>query len=291
MKAPIVLVVAVAISSLILFYGPPVAEAGLLALGDGVASDPALADTLFALAIYGALLAPAVAGALLSGVNPLRPGARPLAMAGLGIATGLAGLAAATFYVWLAGALAPVASPSADVTLLLWGTAATFLQAGSEEVYFRGWLQPVLAQRWGKAAAVGVAALAFALLHFLGGASGGVALVNLLLGGLLFGWLAARTGGVAAPALAHFAWNWTEDIGLGLVPNPGTGSYGAIRDFDLVGPAIWGGSEQGLNASVAMSLALLALLVPLLLVRSGRLSGEPGRAAAVDPVALGAESV
>ena len=61
------------------------------------------------------------------------------------------------------------------------------------------------------------------------------------------------------------AWNGTEQLMLGLDPNPGVGSFGTLLDFDLTGPSIWGGSEEGLNASLAMSVALAVLLVPLVL--------------------------
>jgi hypothetical protein len=289
MKALIVLVVAAAISALVLFYGPPVAELALTALGPDVAASDSLAESLFTAIIFGALLVAGIAGGWVSGVNALHPGPGPMPLAGFGAAIGLLGLAAAVFYAWLAGALVPAASPAPNAGLLALGSAVMLLQAGSEEVYFRGWLQPVLAERWGDSAAVGVTALLFALLHLIAGAEGGIAFVNLLLGGLLFGWLAVRTRGIAAPVLAHFAWNWAEDLGLGLVPNPGLGSFGAIRDFDLRGAGLWGGSEQGLNASVAMTVGLIAVLVPVLLLRSR--SGTSGAATPVDPVARRAEGL
>ncbi|HMP55013.1 MAG TPA: CPBP family intramembrane metalloprotease, partial [Novosphingobium sp.] len=69
------------------------------------------------------------------------------------------------------------------------------------------------------------------------------------------------------PWAAHFAWNATEDAGLGLVPNPGNGPLGSLFDFDLVGSALWGGGPEGLNASIGTAAALVALIVPLLLIR------------------------
>jgi membrane protease YdiL (CAAX protease family) len=139
----------------------------------------------------------------------------------------------------------------------------------SEEVYFRGWLQPVLAERWGAVAAVSLSALAFAALHILGGARSPITLVNLFFGGLLFGALAHYRQGLAGAVAAHFAWNWTEQMVLGLDPNPGLGSFGAFYNLELAGSPYWGGSEEGLNASLAMTITLAALLVPvLLLIRS-----------------------
>ena len=102
------------------------------------------------------------------------------------------------------------------------------------------------------------------------GARSPLTLLNLVLGGILFGLLALRGGGLLAPIAAHATWNWAEQILLGLDPNPGTGSFGALFDFDLVGPAMWGGSDEGLNASLALSFALVALIVPLALWRRTR---------------------
>ena len=67
---------------------------------------------------------------------------------------------------------------------------------------------------------------------------------------------------LVAPIAAHFAWNALEDLGLGLMPNPGTGPFGALRDFDLLGTQLWGGSEAGLAGGVGMTIVLVALLIP-----------------------------
>jgi membrane protease YdiL (CAAX protease family) len=60
----------------------------------------------------------------------------------------------------------------------------------------------VLARAWGPIAAIGATALAFAALHVAGGGRAPLTLVNLLLGGILFGLLAWRSGGLAAPIAA-----------------------------------------------------------------------------------------
>jgi membrane protease YdiL (CAAX protease family) len=104
-------------------------------------------------------------------------------------------------------------------------------------------------------------------LHVLGGARDPLALANLFLGGLAFGLLAARAGGIAPAVGMHLAWNGAEQLVLGLEPNPGVSSFGSIVNLDLVGSAWWGGSTEGLNASVAMMVALLAILVPLVIYR------------------------
>jgi membrane protease YdiL (CAAX protease family) len=228
-----------------------------------------LFDAGFTLALFGLLGGCGLVLALRRGGVAALIGPRPLAMAGLGAAIGLGGLLAAFAYARIAGVAVPVNAASAGAGALLLGTVATIVQTAAEEVYFRGWLQRALGDVWGPVAALLVTAIVFAGLHLLGGARAPLSLVNLLLGGLLFGLLAQRSGGIAASIAAHLLWNWSEQLLLGLDPNPGTGSFGALFDHDLIGAPLWGGSPEGLNASLAVTLVMAALLLPLATWRRG----------------------
>ncbi len=227
---------------------------------------PAAEEALFTFLLFGALLAVAMVGLRFDGrpAGAALAGPAPLPMASVGTGIGLFGLLTATGYAGLAAMLHPggghTAGGAAAMTI---GTLVILFQSAVEEIYFRGWLQPALIRAWGQAAGLLVAAAAFAALHIAGGARGPLTLVNLFLGGVLFGLLALRSRGLAAPVAAHFAWNWAEQILLGLDPNPGVGSFGAVYDLDLVGSAWWGGSDEGLNASIAISFVLVALIVPV----------------------------
>lgn len=264
MKALLVLIAAALLCGLAVWLGPLAAEALLPMLGDAEPPDYPAIETLYSGIIFGALLLFALAGGALSGINPLRLGQRPLAMLLLGIAIGLAGVAAAAGYTGVAGTLIEAESIPPAAIVFLWGTAVILFQTATEEIYFRGWLQPALASSWGTWPAIFATTLLFSLLHLIGGAQTVPAVLNIFLGGLLFGLLADRSKGIAGAVGAHFGWNWLEQIVLGLTPNPGTGSFSALWDFDLTGAPEWGGSEEGLNASAAMTFALVALLVPLL---------------------------
>lgn len=279
MIAGLILLAAIAICALLIWAGPLAAEALLGLFGDPAAASPVLAESLFMIVLFGALLIAGIVGGRLSGVRPLRLGANPGSGIILGLLIGAAGVLVAAGYGWVAGTLTSAAA-SINPGLLLWGTLLVLLQAGSEEVYFRGWLQPVLDRSWGAAAAVILSALAFALLHIIGGARSPVSILNLFLGGILFGLLTLRRGGIAAAVGAHFAWNWTEQTAVGLMPNPGISEFGSLLNLELSGAAIWGGGEEGLNASLAMTFALLALLVPLLLL------GNWGREVTLIPPAV-----
>ena len=264
----IVLAAGAAIGCVIVWWGPAVATwLTVRWLSAAHAASLPVVETLFTAAIFGALIVAAVIGGTIDHRNVLGAGERPLAMLATGLLVGFAGISVAVVYARIAGTLiAGATAASAVPAVLLWGAGVVGVQTAAEEVYFRGWLQPALARRWGIAAAVLATALVFAATHVVGGARGPVTLVNLFLGGLMFGLLAACGRGLAAAAAAHFAWNAGEQLIYGLDPNPGIGSFGAWLDMDLAGSSYWGGSVEGLNASLGMTAALLAILVPLALM-------------------------
>lgn len=235
----------------------------------------AAAIVLFYFALFGPLVVLALVLGRIERVSVLRAGHQPFKWSVVGLAVGVGGLAASAGYVWLNGTMAPAPAPTveqlaevAPAWFLGMGLAITVLQVGAEEMLFRGWLLSSLQQKLGPALAVIASALAFSAFHLLGGASSLLSLVNLVLGGIWFALLAQRSGGLLAPFLAHYGWNVAEDIGLGLVPNPGVGEFGSLFDNDMIGAALWGGSDEGLNASIAMTVVLVALIVPLLPVFS-----------------------
>ena len=268
LRAVIVLIVAVAITAGLLTLLPTIAEQLIVRLGVGGA---AAGEAAFNIIVFGTLLLVGVVGGFVSRVNPLALGRRPFAMLGLGLFLGLFGVTVTTGYSGIVGSLAVGAKGFGGLPLLAAGAAVVFLQAAAEEVYFRGWVQPALAKAWGPAAAVILGAIAFSILHVVGGARAPLTLINLFLGGILFGLLAAYGRGLLAPISAHFAWNGAEQLILGLDPNPGVGTFGSVFNFELIGAQSWGGSEEGLNASFAMTLTLFAVVIPLTLLVKHRL--------------------
>ena len=248
--------VGIGLAALWLWRGPQVV-AGLVGTGAGVGP-----ETFFTILMFAPLLVLALAGAALTGITAWTPGDRPGMAASRGAPIGLAALLLATGYAALAGTLHRGTGGHPEPALLL-GLFVVALQAGTEELLFRGWLQPLAARQVGTNASIVLVAAVFATLHAFGGDIDAVALLNLLLGGLLFGVIAAHDGGIAGAVAAHVAYNAGEQLLVGLDPNPGTGAFGAIVDLDMVGAVRWGGSDAGLNTSWAMTLALAAIVVPL----------------------------
>lgn len=226
---------------------------------------------------YGLLFGPLIVLALVLGAVErravLRAGRKPLRWAAIGLALGAGGLATCVLYASLHGTLTNSDNPAVPPGFIALNVAIALFGVAAEEMLFRGWLLPSLDDRVGATLAVVLSALAFSAFHlWAGGATDPVSLANLMLGGLWFALLAQRSGGLIAPIAAHFGWNVTEDIGFGLVPNPGVGELGALSNHDLTGSLLWGGGEEGFNSSIAMTLVLVALLIPLLPALSGRAS-------------------
>jgi membrane protease YdiL (CAAX protease family) len=221
------------------------------------------ANALFYLILFVPLAAMALIAGALSRVRVLRLGKQGARWIAIGLALGAAGMLTTLALSWLQGGVVGGSLPAAGLGVILLGVVLTLFQTGVEEVFFRGWLQPALGERIGPVAAILVTALCFAAFHVAGGARAPMSLVNILLAGVFFGLMAWRSGGIAAAVAAHFAWNVIESSLLGLVPNPANDVFGSLIDLDLLGSPVWGGQEEGLNASVGTAAVLLALIVPL----------------------------
>lgn len=216
-------------------------------------------EAVLILALFGGLGLVAVAGARLFGL-PIAIGPRPATLGPAGMAAGMCGLVLAFGLSGIAGTVVHPAAiaPLQPVTLGA-GIALALFQTGVEELYFRGWMQPGLIAGWGRWPGLIAAAAAFAALHLASGAAQPMSLLTIFLAGLWFGLLAERPGGIALSIGAHFGWNGAEEFLLGITPNPGSGSFGALFDFDFEGSALWGGSAEALNASLSAIVVLTAL--------------------------------
>lgn len=244
-----------------------------LATGQALANNAAL-DRLY---LYLCIMAPfyAAAAALLVYERRSRaPANASPAVSGLGgLALGLAGFGLAVGLSALAGAITTGAAPAAldhRLTGMAIGALLIGFQAFGEELFFRGWLQPVLATRLGPWIGVLLTSALFAVAHAVNRKLGMAAFANDMLAGLVFGLLALRSGGLLAPFAAHFAWNWAEQCLLGLTPNPGVDSLGSLFDFDLVGPSLLGGGADELNGSILATVALAVMVGAVLLWRPER---------------------
>jgi len=254
------LVLAVAAPSLIILYaseldGALASLAGAAEDGTGAWLDCAIATLMLLLAMLGSVLL----------AQPIKPGWRAPGLIVSALPVGITALAATLALAAAAGAVTYSNGKIASFALFLAGTLLIAIKASSEELLFRGFLQPLLCRAWGPMTAIIVASLAFTAIHIAGGWRDPVSLLNIALAGGWFGLLAWRTGGVLAPILAHAGYNWAEEMLFGASPNPGIGGFGALFDVDLTGPARLAGSADGLNASLLLTAVLTAMILPLVL--------------------------
>ena len=241
------------------------------ALSDAVKGLPdgwgvAVAQGILQLLVFAPFLLVTVVGVRLEGRWIGGESGRGVQRGLAGLLLGVLGFGASVAIAWVAGAVEPgagVALAPIAVSLLA-GVAIVGFQAFAEEAFFRAWLQPLLSIQWGPwIGLVGTSSL-FAGLHIIAGANSVLAVVNLFLGGMMFGLLALRSGGLAAPAAAHFAWNWTETGGLGLDPTP----TGGLISLHLHGPTLWSGGADTMNGSLATTIVLIVIVAGLTLIRA-----------------------
>lgn len=213
--------------------------------------------------LFGAIVLPAIVWMIVA--KRSMPLGRPVD-GGFGFLIGLIGFAVAFGDAALGGTVISHPTPHPVLPFVL-GIIAILFQSAVEEVYFRGWIQPLLVRHIGAWGGIAATAIIFGLLHILAGAHEIISILNICLAGGLFGLLAWRTNGLLAPVAAHFAWNWAETVLFGLSPNPGVDVWGAIWDFDISGAVLWSGGGEGMNASLAETFVLIALCLPLALWR------------------------
>jgi uncharacterized protein len=136
------------------------------------------------------------------------PGGSWTGFAAAGIALALAGQAASN--------LLPVPK-SLPIEMLFRNATSAWLMAAFgvllaplvEELFFRGFLYPVLARRTGAMAAIIVTALAFAFIHESQLARAWAPLLILFMVGVVLTYTRARTGSLAASVVLHIAYNAT----------------------------------------------------------------------------------
>jgi uncharacterized protein len=238
-----------------------VAIAGVLVVA-GRAAAPAVGVVLANLIVFAGLAVVAVVATRREG-RRLWP--REIYGAGAvigGLALGLGAVFAAVALASMAGAATVIISPpSAPLGVFAAAILVAALAAVAQEVFFRGWMQPVLCAACGAWPGLLFVAAIFAAFHVAAGVHGALVSVNLALASLLLGLLALRSGGLAASTAAHLAWIWTGFAGLSPL------SAGRVVEVTLQGPALWSGGAQGPGGSLAVTAVLIALVLSLAMVK------------------------
>ncbi len=131
------------------------------------------------------------------------------------------------------------------------------VQASTEEMIYRGWLQNVIAVRIGPPIAIAIVTIAFTWAHSRNDGFGLLPGINLVLFAVFLSLLALRTGSIWASCAWHAMWNWSLSnvwgVPLSGIPPEG----GSVMTWTLTGPAVltggaWG-PEGGLFATAVLT--------------------------------------
>ena len=157
------------------------------------------------------------------------------------------------------------APAAATILPLVWFGAAYIAQGSTEEIFLRGWLLQTAASRYGKAAAITISALYFALLHAANidpAPELGIALTNLAIMGVFLALYTTGEGFLWGACGWHAAWNWTIASGFGLDVSGGstTRTSGLFADLGIAKGASWWltGGAFGPEGSVVATAVLFA---------------------------------
>ena len=131
------------------------------------------------------------------------------------------------------------------------------VQASTEEMIYRGWLQNVVAIRLGPAAAVAIVAVGFTGAHSRNPGFDLLPCINLVLFSVFLSFLALRTGALWASCAWHAGWNWSLNniwgVPLsGLPPEGGSAMAWALTGPNIMTGGVWG-PEGGLLATAVLT--------------------------------------
>jgi uncharacterized protein len=134
------------------------------------------------------------------------------ALGGAVLAFGISGLAALLHTPQVPSPLDRFLKSPVD--LALFAALAVTLAPLFEELFFRGFLQPLLSRTFGMAAGILITALVFGLLHAPEYAWAWQYVVAVSLAGAVFGWVRARTNSIIPSTLMHACYNLVFVIAL-----------------------------------------------------------------------------
>jgi hypothetical protein len=131
------------------------------------------------------------------------------------------------------------------------------VQASTEEMIYRGWLQNVIAVRIGPPIAILIATVGFDFAHGLNPGFGLLPGINLVLFAVFLSLLALRTAGLWAGCAWHATWNWSLSNLWGVPLSGIEPEGGTAMAWTLTGPAFmtggaWG-PEGGLLATAVLT--------------------------------------
>lgn len=119
------------------------------------------------------------------------------------------------------------------------------VQASTEEMVYRGWMQNVIALRIGPPVAIAIGTVAFTWAHADNPGFGVLPGINLVLFAVFLSLLALRTGNLWASCAWHAGWNWLLSNIWGVTLSGIEPEGGTAMAWSLSGPALLTGGAWG----------------------------------------------
>jgi membrane protease YdiL (CAAX protease family) len=163
--------------------------------------------------------------------------------------------------IWMMGGFQFVAFGGAFRSPVFFGSIAILfvgfaLQAGMEELLFRGWMLSAIAAKFGLVVAVVLSSLAFNVMHFDSRANW-IFVMNVFLFAVFACCWAIRTGKVWGVMGWHGAWNWLLAVGFELRVTALDAHLPAlVVKFVPLGPDYLTGGIEGPEGSIVCTLVL-----------------------------------
>jgi uncharacterized protein len=256
--------------------------APVLATGDvleRMGLETARGDPIGLIGLYVFLLVPFAMTGALTFAWVLLVERRPLSTIGLtssgagaflrGLVIGVATISAVVAAIWAAGGyhaegFGRAFSAPNDLIAIAILLPCFVVQAGVEEIIFRGWLMSVLARRFNVAVAVVVTCVAFTLLHYGPGQQVIVMAASFLFSAFACCW-ALKAGNIWGVMGWHAGWNWLLATGFELpVTGIDAGVSALVVKLIPRGSDFLTGGAQGPEASVICLLFFAAASTVLL---------------------------
>ena len=164
---------------------------------------------------------------------------------------------------------AALAANGFHVVYLLGGLLCVLIQAGAEELVFRGYLLGVIRQNREDWDAVLISAGIFAAMHLLNPGLTALGCLRLLISGAVLGLMVCRCKSLWMTIAFHTAWNYAQTFVFGL-PVAGMVSEKAIFRISAVHSSLFYDAAVGVEGCLPAFLTELALCFAILFLTEGR---------------------
>ena len=147
-----------------------------------------------------------------------------------------------------------------NISYELFSGLIAFIAVGfGEEIFGRAYCMSVLKQARNKYIILGVSAVIFAAMHLGNSGISLLALINLFLVGILFGYMFMKSGNVWMPIGFHITWNYFQGYVLGFQVS-GNDVMG-IYQLDNIGNSFFNGGTFGPEGGIIVTVILIITFI------------------------------